>query len=26
VVPTGNGWRALVEPVGPRRFFRLSHP
>ena len=26
VVPAGDGWTALVEPVGPRRFFRLSHP
>jgi hypothetical protein len=26
VVPTANGLTALVELVGPRRFYRLSHP
>jgi hypothetical protein len=26
VVPTANGLTALVELVGPRRFWRLSHP
>ena len=26
LVPASDGWRALVEPIGPRRFFRLSHP
>jgi threonine dehydratase len=26
VVPTADGLTALVELVGPRRFYRLSHP